>query len=94
MEKEIKIPVDKIREEAGNCEAVREALKRLAPEAFEPEKPEMVLEGRLFINGRETISPRHYGDYADIAFFVDTTFHNFELKKDNKGVLCLIHARK
>lgn len=58
----------------------------------EPVKPDLSVEITSMVYTRY-LAPRSIGSLAYKAYYLDPTF-NWELKKDNNGVLCLVPTKK
>jgi len=102
---EYKISKDVILEAGRLCPTVRDYLQKEVPEAFEDDKyfnlSFLNIGGGIFKRDllekcgldSYTIQIRDSGEYKNKAFYLDNDY-NWEVKKDNENILCLILTRK
>lgn len=92
----LEITKEKVLEAASKCETAKQTLKTLFPEVFE-DYNSIIVTHRSFSNDctnpHRLIGVRADGLYMDKSFWCNQNY-NWELKKDEYGMLCLIPTKK
>jgi len=92
---ELKITKDRILEAASKCSTAKETLKTLFPEVFVEDKSVFVCDFSpiRFMNSSHVIC-RRTGGKNEYKAIVLPDIYNWEVIKDEHGILCLIPTKK
>lgn len=92
---EYKLTKETILKMAEESSEVKKSLKKAFPDVFEDEKYlEITSDNRVFGNrGGMLLERRIAGEFKNKAFWLNSGF-NWEIKRDNEDVMCLIPTKK